>query len=188
MRRPADNPFASHRLEALAFEPQGMTWNQMDARLEELNYRACILGEQGSGKTTLLTQLGRRIEQQERGWRVHLRLHHAQRPAVPWEQALRWGRRDALLLDGADLLDLARWTMLRVVSRRWGGLVVVSHHRVLLPELITCRTDVQLLQRLVCRLAPGSVVGESTANLYARHHGNIREALREAYDQWQTAG
>lgn len=186
MRRPADNPFASHRIEALDFEPQGMTWDQIDARLEELRYRACILGQQGSGKTTMLEALAKRLDRE--GWHVHLRLHHAQRPAVPWGSSLLWGRRDMLLLDGADLLDRAQWMALRALSRRWGGLVVVSHDRVLLPELVTCRTSVELLERLVGQLAPGTPLAEPATVSHARHCGNIREALREAYDRWQEAG
>lgn len=181
MRRPADNPFASHRIESIPFRPQGATWEELDGRLQSLRYRCCILGRQGSGKTTMLETLAGRLA--GAGWRVHLLLHHASRPAIPWRQCIGWGRRDILLLDGADLFGGTRWNAVRLLSRRWGGLIAASHERLLLPELFTCRTSAELLAELMDQLAPGTSPAASSA--YFRHGGNLREALREAYDQWQ---
>ncbi len=187
MTRPADNPFASDRIEALPFVPQGRTWDQILARLGELRYRACILGPQGSGKTTFLEQLAKRLEQA--GRRTHLVLHHASRPVVPWTRAIAWGRRDVLLLDGADLMRRPVLAALKMVSRRWGGLIAVSHERPVLPELLICRTSEELLDELMAQLVPGLPPErrrEMAGRLWQRHGGNIREALRSAYDWWQA--
>ena len=52
-----DNPFASHRVEGLAYRRTGFDLEGLSRRLEELGGRAAIVGPEGSGKTTLLEDL-----------------------------------------------------------------------------------------------------------------------------------
>jgi len=52
----------------------------------------------------------------------------------------------------------------------------------LLPTLIECTTSPALLDRIVHRLAPDTDAVRTPNDLFARHHGNLREALRELYD------
>ncbi len=52
-----DNPFAVERVHAIRYHPVNTTFDQILARLHELNYRAAITGPEGSGKTTLLEDL-----------------------------------------------------------------------------------------------------------------------------------
>lgn len=180
MLRPADNPFASHRIERLQFRPQGLNWDDLLRRLEALRYRACILGQQGSGKTTLLEQLDARLK--AAGHSTHLHLHHAARPVIPWASLRRMTSQDILLFDGADLLPRATWLLLRLITRHLGGLVVVSHSRKLLPPLLTCQTSPGLLADLLQELAPDRFTIHSAWALYDQHQGNLRECLRAAYD------
>ncbi len=52
--RPRENPFAVHRVEALAFRlPDGLTWDAFLDRCAAAKWRGAIVGPQGSGKTTL---------------------------------------------------------------------------------------------------------------------------------------
>ena len=56
--RPADNPFASHRIEALPYRGLAVSGGGLGSRVDELGGRAAIVGPKGSGKTTLLEELG----------------------------------------------------------------------------------------------------------------------------------
>ncbi len=183
--RPADNPFRVERMHALAFEPQGQTWDELLARLERLRLRAAVVGPHGSGKTTLLRSLAPRLE--ARGLRPVMLFRNAEGgggwPAAWGDPLHRLGPRDVLLVDGYDLLaPLPRWR-LRRLARRAAGLVGTSHRPCLgLPTLVRTATSPELLREIVSRLAGRTMDADGAARLLARHHGNIREALRELYD------
>lgn len=160
-------------------------------QLEALRYRAAIVGPHGSGKTTLLEDLESVLA--ARGFRIiHLRLD-TDDPRLPreWRSRARWSARvldaqDIVCLDGAEQLGAIAWLRFRWRARRAGGLIITTHGRgrlLRLPTLIECATSVGLLQRIMQRLAPDApVAAPSAAELFTRHHGNIREALREMYD------
>ena len=59
----------------------------------------------------------------------------------------------------------------------------------LLPTLFECTTTPSLLKELVGGLRPhGHVVSDGLLDeLYHRHHGNLRDCLRELYDLYATA-
>ncbi|HYN20696.1 MAG TPA: hypothetical protein VE078_07040, partial [Thermoanaerobaculia bacterium] len=90
---------------------------------------------------------------------------------------------DFVLLDGADLLGPLSWLRVRWCCRRAGGLVITSHRPGLLPTLLECETTPELLAEIVNELA-----GESTQveELFARHRGNLRTALRDMYDGYAS--
>ena len=94
--------------------------------------------------------------------------------------------RDCLLLDGAEQLSPRSWRQVEQGSRAAGGLVITSHRAGLLPTLLECRTTPELLAGLIEELLePEPDRPRPTAEeLYARHRGNLRDALRELYDLW----
>jgi energy-coupling factor transporter ATP-binding protein EcfA2 len=174
-------------------------------RLEALRYRAAIVGPHGSGKTTLLEDLEGVLA--ERGFRiVHVRLDtddprlprewwssasvaSVDSPASSASSASSSSRLDEgviVCLDGAEQLGPIAWLRFRWRARRAGGLIVTTHRPGRLATLIECTTSAGLLHRIIRRLAPdvvdGSPSAPSAADLFARHRGNIREALRELYD------
>jgi hypothetical protein len=174
-------------------------------RLEALRYRAAIVGPHGSGKTTLLEDLEGVLV--ERGFRiVHVRLD-TDDPRLPPEWRSPWQSRwrsrspahrldahDIVCLDGAEQLGPIAWRRFRWLVRRAGGLIITTHRSGRLATLIECTTSVGLLHRIIQRLSPGgpaasdALVGApSAAELFARHHGNLREALRELYDVYAVA-
>jgi len=182
--RARDNPFAADRVQSIRYElPEGRAAALL-ARLERLRYRAAIVGPHGTGKTTLLEDLEAPLVRL--GFRViHLRLDSGHRRFPPGSLSrLRatLDARDLVCLDGAEQLGRLAWMTFRWRTRRAGGLLITSHRPGLLPTLIACTTSPELLDRIVRRLAPPAGIGPAPDDLFARHHGNLRNALRELYD------
>ena len=182
--RARDNPFSTDRVLKIRYRPRGWTWDNLLDRLARLDYRAAIVGPEGRGKTTLMEDLEPHLRRRGLGVR-HLRLTR-ERPAFD----PRWLREfftattptDVLLFDGAEQLSRLGWWRFRRAARRARGLVITSHRAGMLPTLVECETDAHLLGDIARDLAPGSA--EDGAELFARHGGNVREALRELYDRY----
>lgn len=191
--RARDNPFATDRVLAVRYGLSGPQWEELLARLAALGHRAAIVGPEGAGKTTLMEDLAPRLA--ARGFSVHhLALHQGERrlPADP-SRALprRLGRGDLVLVDGAGALSRVAWLALRLRARSAGGLVVTCHRPGLLPTLHECATSPSLLAGIVGDLLrhcgeEGAGAAPRPDELFARHGGNLRDALRELYDHWAT--
>jgi hypothetical protein len=158
-------------------------------RLEALRYRAAIVGPHGAGKTTLLEDLAGVLA--ERGFRItHVRLD-TDDPRLPraWRSSARLlDSGDIVCLDGAEQLGPIAWLLFRWRARRAGGLIVTTHTHGRLATLIECTTSVSLLHRIIQRLAPDELACAPTAGeLFARHRGNVRDALRELYDVYAVS-
>ena len=182
--RARDNPFAADRVLSIRYElPDGQA-GRLLARLERLRYRAAIVGPHGAGKTTLLEDLETPLVRL--GFRVtHLRLdgeHRRFPPGCLAQLEATLDARDLVCLDGAEQLDWVGWRMFRWRTRRAGGVLITSHRPGLLPTLIECTTSPELLDRIVNRLALQAEGVRTPKDLFARHHGNLRDALRELYD------
>ena len=180
-----ENPFRSERvIGTIRYTCPDGDLDALIAKLAALGYRAAIVGPHGAGKTTLLEDLGRALE--DRGFRITTVRLAADARRVPGEwaaRAARLGPRDIVCLDGAEQLSASRWLSFRWQARRAGGLIVTSHTRGRLPLLIACTTSADLLEGIVRRLSPASAAGAPPAGeLFQRHRGNLREALRELYD------
>jgi ATPase subunit of ABC transporter with duplicated ATPase domains len=171
---------------AIRYRLSGITWEDLLSRLAGLGFRAALVGPNGSGKTTLLEDLAVRLE--ERGFRLRrITLHEGDRRLTLDQERILFADltpRDCLLLDGAEQLNTRAWKRVERASRAGGGLVVTSHRAGLLPALLECETTPELLGEIVRALAGEEAGQPSAAELYARHRGNLREALRELYDWW----
>ena len=185
------NPFAAGRVEALDYRfPEGLDWPTFLDRLEELGFRAALVGPEGRGKTSLLEQLGERLE--ARGFtprRATLRRGQRRLPRTERRRLLGDpGPRDVLLIDGVQELSRWSWWRLRRRSRKAAGLVITSHREGGLPTLLRCETSPELLEELVAELLGAEDRDDLAAldlpALYERHGGNVREALWELYDRW----
>jgi len=82
------------------------------------------------------------------------------------------------------LLSWLAWRRFLSQSRNSAGLIITTHQPCRLPVLLTCETSVQLLREIIHELAGEMpTVRESFVDdLYERHQGNLRDALREMYD------
>lgn len=171
------NPFNSGRVERLPYRFLDGNEQQLLARLREMRFRGALVGPEGSGKTTLLELIASNLP----GFGlepVWIRLRRDEPAVLPLPTL---GARQALLVDGADALPATRWLRLRYRARSAGGLLITSHRDGMLPALIHCRTTPGLLRELVASLAPSPA---SIEEVYSRHQGNIRNALRELYDTY----
>ena len=180
--RPADNPFASHRIEALGFRSAALEWRGLMQRMDDLGRRVTVVGPKGSGKTTLLEELALRLEQPvivripgscPRPW-----------PTVSAQLPRPVTHRHAILVDGSEQLGVVGWRRLLHATRRARCLIATVHKPGRLPTLIECRTTSGLLRDLVEELAPAdtSNLQFGLDGLYQRHEGNLRSCFRELYD------
>lgn len=178
--RPAENPFAAHRIDRLPYIARGTSRAGLLVRLEKLRFRAAIVGPHGSGKTTLLEELGRRLSavgpvRLHRGADLRVALRDLRRHVDPHA---------VLLVDAGERIGPVTWLRLRASLPRRAGLVITSLRPGRLPTLFETRTDPELLGKLVARLAPEEAPGLSPIldDLFVRHGGDLRECFRELYD------
>ncbi|HSS75213.1 MAG TPA: hypothetical protein VLV54_00565 [Thermoanaerobaculia bacterium] len=185
--RARDNPFAAQRLGAISYRLDAIGWEDLIGRLAALRFRAALVGLHGRGKTTLLEELARRLAQ--RGFRIRtILLHEGDRRLSPTQRKTLFRGltiEDALLVDGAEQLSHLAWLEIRLRSRAAGGLVITSHRPGLLPTLHECHTSPGLLEEIVAELTGPDSAGPlpSSEELFVRHGGNVRDALRELYDR-----
>ena len=183
IHRPADNPFASHRIEGLVFRHDGTNQQDFGERLEEHGGRVAIVGPEGSGKTTLLEEIAGNLGPRRtmvripgncpRPWRtVRAQLP---RPVI---------HRQTILVDGSEQLGEVGWRRLLHATRRARYLIVTLHRQGRLPTLVECRTNPRLLRNLVEELAPADAANLESGldGLFRRHAGNLRSCFRELYD------
>ena len=184
--RARDNPFATVHLHRLRYRLQGATWDELLDRLQRLNWRAAIVGPHGSGKTTLLEALAGRLR--ERGFetrRLRLSEDHPRIEFGECDEVLADLRSEHIvLLDGSEQMGRWAWHRFERRSRGAGGLIITAHRPGRLPSLLTCETTPGLLGYVVQELLPDApALSAATArDLFLRHRGNLREALRELYD------
>ena len=171
-----ENPFRVERVLAVRYRfPEGDPgWDGLFLRLEALRGRGAIVGPEGHGKTTLLEDLAVQLE--ARGYRVILERVTRDRPRVSLP---RISSTDFVLIDGADLLPRGRWLRALWNTRGTAGLVVTAHRAGLLPTLHLAQTSPGLFSGIVATLDGSAGPAE---DLFRRHGGNVRTALRELYD------
>lgn len=179
--RPADNPFASHRVESLTYRCRQVEVAELAGRIPELGGRAAIVGGEGCGKTTLLNELAAVLP----GDSVDVCIPGGCRR--PWPTARDQLPRPVqpshvILVDGAEQLGRLGWHLLLRAARPARCLVATLHTPGRLPTLIECRTDRRLLRDLFSELTPSDPLAFGLDDLYRRHGGDLRLCFRELYD------
>lgn len=182
--RPCDNPFNAQHIDALGYIEFEFALAEVADRLKRHGYRGAICGPHGCGKSALLRALGGQL--MEHGFTpLPLFINTDQRGTLPadWARTIRRARpTDALLLDGYDILP--RWARLWVIARssRAGAVVVTTHQRAHFTTIARPSATPALLGVLLHRLAPTADGSIDCDRLFRDAHGNLRNALRGAYD------
>jgi len=172
-----ENPFRSECLERLAFREPGFCWEDLDDRLTAAGGRGAIVGPEGHGKTTLLLQWRDRFE--EAGWRsVFVRADRGQRRFTE-PQRRRLISAEVVLADSAEQLGWLGWRDFVALTRSARRVVITTHHPGRFTPVHVCRTSPDILHDLVSELHGPE---NDCRALWQRHHGNLRDALRELYD------
>jgi hypothetical protein len=186
--RARDNPFRTERVLSVRYRLADGTFDGLLDRFEAMGRRAAIVGPKGHGKTTLLEDLAPRLR--DRGFTVRdLRLdeeHPRFDRAFLGEFLRSLGPRDVILFDGAEQLGRFSWFRFERATRPAGGLLITTHRAGRLPTLIETTTTPALLNGLVDEIlgSRASDVRSLTPELFEKHRGNLRDALRELYDRY----
>ena len=191
-----ENPFAVDRVLKVRYRFQVNGWAEFLDRLAASRCRGAIVGPEGSGKTTLLEDLRPRLTQ--RGYQtVWIRLARGERTSL--RSLLRLvsaqdTHRHVILFDGAEQLGPLRWRLFERNTRQAAGLVITTHRPGRMPTLIECSTNAGLLKDMVAQLLGDAGISADRLDdtiakldeLFAKHRGNLRDALRELYDDCAT--
>jgi len=179
----AQNPFRTSRLHGLEYCLDGISWEDLLARLESMNHRAAIIGAHGCGKSTLLQAVGNKLEEQGL-FTLRLFLNES-RKRLDSRVSKNVHENTVVLLDGAEQLNALAWRGFLWRIRAAKGVVITCHRPMRLPVLHECSTSPVLLDRLLDALHPGAAPEERAAAhaLFLRHHGNLREVFLALYDR-----
>jgi hypothetical protein len=179
-----ENPFRTEQIHRIAYRFLDDSWDDLLARLDELDHFGAIVGPDGSGKTTLLEELGVRLGKQ--GFVLKRLFLNDMTPTIPRSSLenlmANLTERDIILFDGADLMGRLAWGRFERRASKAAGLVITAHRSGLLPTLIECRTTPGVLEEIVSELLDSPDHGLDLVGLFDRHEGDVRAALRELYD------
>jgi hypothetical protein len=195
-REPGTNPFATRFIRpgaATYLFPPGESAERCVDQLADSDWRGQIVGPHGSGKSTLLATLVPRIVR--RGRQVEMfQLHGGQRHLPARADPASWTGSSQVVVDGYEQLSAAsRWRLHRWCRRTQAGLLITCHRpRQGWPILYRTMTDTGLLQRLVDRLVtdvpdPRRLAPEQVVQAFTEQDGNLREALLQLYDVWESS-
>jgi len=193
-----ENPLAVNLTSNIEFRFSDHDWEFHLERLRKMNFRAAIVGQQGSGKSTLLRELTLQLRQ--RSIENHfVFLPQALRQALPQarqqhqlmlDQAFEHSEKGCVLLvDGIERLNFFQRRDLLKRTRNSAGLVITKHHRCKLPTWVQTQTSPALMTQVLVDLKldhPAFLSAGEAA--FAKHGGNIRNALRDLYDQCAAGG
>jgi len=197
--RAADNPFRTDRVESvLTFRPEwlGISWDEIQDRIKNrlltqpLGGRCTIVGPHGSGKTTFFESLQPNLIELGHA-ACYIRMTRmpdgeiciSQLPEV--HEILNG---TILLLDSAGVLRRQHRAALKQLIRKC-YVIESRHYRSFSPVLLRTATRPQMLTECIKRLDPASRKTEQQIRqLFRRHRGNLRLALRECYDDVSRIG
>lgn len=188
-RRPV-NPFSTRFIRPGSVVPLDSTGRPLPVAVLAERVRAtplhALVGPHGSGKSNLLAALVAELEPQGP---VHsVRVRSARHVPGVVRSILRLGAGAVVCIDGWERLGFAgRWVIRGAARWRRASLLVTAHRAGGLPVLVACVPTAALLERIVAALPShgGRIGPQDLAVAFARHAGNLREALLDLYDRFE---
>ncbi len=191
--RPAPNPFATRHTQPGAVLPLDTAGRPLDlrllvSRLRATGCRGAIIGGHGSGKTNLLVNLAAALA--DDGGSLGPLRGRCLRDSLGILRSILTAAAGAVVcIDSWEQLGLATRLAVRMaVAWRRCGLLVTSHRHTSLPTLVECHTSPEVLAAIVAALpdAGGGMTQADVADAWARHAGNLRDALADLYDRFES--
>ncbi len=189
---PADNPFSSRFIRPGAipyrFRNSDSSLPALYARWKECGSVAQIQGDHGSGKSTLLASLAPHFEADRFQLRTHV-MAEVPRDVRTLLADHGWTPQTVVIVDGYERLSWwSRWQLWFKRLRTGARLLITTHMDLGFPNVCTLRpTDddvVELVQHLQ-RNRQTLVADDDARKAFARHQGNVREALFELFDVYE---
>jgi hypothetical protein len=191
-----DNPFASHRVESLKYRYPGFNFDEAVAQLEQMQWRAAILGPHGTGKTTLLLELHRHLQsttndrsESTRVWFVPL--DRSSRNQQWLELLEECSPQTILLVDGIERLRWSRRIRLLGLGPSWirqsslpRSIIVTTHRSIGLPVWLRTTSNSATMEELLLELHPAASPEtiDQARKLFTTRRGNIRDVFWKLYD------
>ena len=181
------NPFRMSCIEAIPYQFLQADMHTLMQRFQAHHYRGVLVGPHGSGKTTLREQIERALRQA--GMVVHPIVISGD-DRVSWtyvQDHLHQVNPQAVIsIDGIDRFNPLLWWRFQRAMRHQRGILATSHVVGRLPLLHLHATTPELLMFAVRSLTDehDHFTKDHCRTLFERHHGNIRDCLRELYDTW----
>jgi hypothetical protein len=148
---------------------------------------ASIEGPHGTGKSTLLFALAAALE--TAGQVVAIVRLRGIRDGIATVSAIHRASRGTIVcLDGWDVLGPLAMVIRWLAAARGVTLVVTAHRPIRFPFVVRTDASLPLLAAIVERLPDngGLIEQADLADALARHPGNIREALLDLYDRFES--
>ena len=186
--RAGDNPFVTQRTDAIRFNFCNAPFESIECfadHVESKNFRGAIRGQRGRGKTTLLCDLYHHLRKQDHDCELAFISREAELQKTDLATLNQRGASGAILLvDGIERLSLMARNRLLLRSRGFRGLIATTHRIGPLRTLAYCRTSPESLQSILDSLEVRDPQIRARANrLLPRFRGNIRQVLRQLYDE-----
>lgn len=182
------NPFATRHTRPGRLQPLDQTGRPRDvtALVAALAGRpaAAIVGPHGTGKSTLLRALERELAAAGRAAGI-VQLRHRSDVVAVLASLRRADRGSVLGVDGWERLGRITAAAVRLVARARGvRLLVTTHRPAWMPTIASTAASLPVLEALVAHLPDhgGLIEADDVAEAFARHAGNLREALADLYD------
>jgi hypothetical protein len=153
MVKPRENPFAAYAVDRIEYKFAAGEMQKLMEALRANNWRGAIVGPHGTGKSTLVRTIT---------------------PQLP---------AGASIVDGAEKIPSWKWPFVRHGFRKATAVLITTHAPGRLPTVFRTSTTPQLLAELIEQLSGRAARPEFVRQLFDRHNGNIRDALREMYDR-----